>query len=151
MVINIREVLGAGSCSGTGRACEVDCSSGSSVVIKGLEEWWSLEACAALQRGLDSWEKWAERNLWKSRKGKCRSCSSRGWGNLWESVLWRRAGVVGQECIWVHGMEFQKSGVLAETEGFGELQRHQNSCSYKSQQRTGFFWDREWALKSKTG
>lgn len=66
-----------------------------SLVIKGLEEWLIPWGLCPLQRDQHSRGRWAQRNLWKCHKGKCRSCPSRGWGDLWESALWRRAGVLG--------------------------------------------------------
>lgn len=140
--------LGAGNWSGTGRAWESDGSSGSSLVIKGLEEWWSSDSLGAVQPfrvawTSPSWERWAEKKLWKSHKGKCRSCTWGGTTPAPAETGWP-VGISTVEKGWATGagpcgVEFQKSGVLSETECFEELQRHQNSCIYKSQQRIGFF------------
>lgn len=98
MVKNIGEVMGAGSWSRTGRACEVDGSSERSLVIKGLEEWlipWGL--CSPSEgpgqvgeMGREDPLEIPQRQMQVLHLGR----NSRGWGDLWESALWRRAGVL---------------------------------------------------------
>ncbi|KAJ7395657.1 hypothetical protein BTVI_153008 [Pitangus sulphuratus] len=41
-------------------------------MIKNWKEWVIPEGCVALQRDLDRWEKWAEKNILNFNKGKCK-------------------------------------------------------------------------------
>lgn len=122
--------MGAGSWSRTGRARGVDASSGSSLVIKRLEEWLIPEGSAASEGPGQVGEMGREEPLEIPQRQ--RHILHLGRNNpRQQHRLGRPVGSNSVEKDWgagagvcmSPGVEFQKSGVLSETEGFEELQR----------------------------